>query len=75
LAPPPRALSAAGANVTIADLNAERGGALAEELGAQFVAKVRGVQDQSFDGNRLRRGEAHEAITCSKAARDQIRRR
>ena len=33
-----RALHAAGANVTIADLNAERGEALAEELGAAFVA-------------------------------------
>ena len=32
-----RALNAAGANVTIADLNAERGAALAEELGASFV--------------------------------------
>ncbi len=33
-----RALHAAGANVTIADLNAERGQALADELGATFVA-------------------------------------
>ena len=33
-----RRLHDAGANVTIADLNAERGAALAEELGAQFVA-------------------------------------
>src|SRR6185436_1990324 len=33
-----RALSAAGANVTIADLNAERGAALAEEIGAEFIA-------------------------------------
>ena len=33
-----RALHAAGANVTIADLNPERGQALADELGAQFVA-------------------------------------
>src|SRR5690349_6701273 len=33
-----RALNAAGANVTIADLNAEAGQALADELGAQFVA-------------------------------------
>jgi NAD(P)-dependent dehydrogenase (short-subunit alcohol dehydrogenase family) len=33
-----RALAAAGANVTIADLNPERGAALAEELGASFVA-------------------------------------
>jgi NAD(P)-dependent dehydrogenase (short-subunit alcohol dehydrogenase family) len=32
-----RALSAAGANVTIADLNAERGTALAEEIGAAFI--------------------------------------
>ena len=31
-------MNAAGANVTIADLNAERGAALAEELGARFVA-------------------------------------
>ena len=30
-------LSAAGARVVIADLNAEKGGALAEELGASFV--------------------------------------
>src|SRR3954454_1545192 len=33
-----RRLHEAGANVTIADLNPERGGALAEELGASFVA-------------------------------------
>jgi len=33
-----RALHAAGANVTIADLNPERGQALADELGANFVA-------------------------------------
>jgi NAD(P)-dependent dehydrogenase (short-subunit alcohol dehydrogenase family) len=33
-----RALHAAGAKVTIADLNPERGEALAEELGARFVA-------------------------------------
>jgi NAD(P)-dependent dehydrogenase (short-subunit alcohol dehydrogenase family) len=33
-----RRLAAAGANVTIADLNAERGAALAEEIGAEFVA-------------------------------------
>jgi NAD(P)-dependent dehydrogenase (short-subunit alcohol dehydrogenase family) len=33
-----RALSAAGANVTIADLNPDRGQALADELGAGFVA-------------------------------------
>ena len=33
-----RRLHDAGANVTIADLNAERGAALAEELGASFVA-------------------------------------
>jgi NAD(P)-dependent dehydrogenase (short-subunit alcohol dehydrogenase family) len=32
-----RALHAAGANVTIADLNPERGQALADELGARFV--------------------------------------
>jgi NAD(P)-dependent dehydrogenase (short-subunit alcohol dehydrogenase family) len=33
-----RALNAAGANVTIADVDAERGAALADELGATFVA-------------------------------------
>jgi len=33
-----RALREAGANVTIADVDAERGGVLAEELGARFVA-------------------------------------
>jgi 3-hydroxyacyl-CoA dehydrogenase / 3-hydroxy-2-methylbutyryl-CoA dehydrogenase len=33
-----RRLAGAGANVTIADLNAERGNALAEEIGAGFVA-------------------------------------
>jgi NAD(P)-dependent dehydrogenase (short-subunit alcohol dehydrogenase family) len=33
-----RALHGAGANVTIADLNPERGQALADELGARFVA-------------------------------------
>jgi 3-hydroxyacyl-CoA dehydrogenase / 3-hydroxy-2-methylbutyryl-CoA dehydrogenase len=33
-----RAFSEAGANVTIADIDAERGGALADELGATFVA-------------------------------------
>ncbi len=33
-----RALAAAGANVVIADLNAEKGGALAGEIGASFVA-------------------------------------
>src|SRR4051812_25212646 len=33
-----RALHAAGANVTIADLNPERGQALADEVGAGFVA-------------------------------------
>jgi len=33
-----RALAAAGARVTIADLNAERGAALAEELGGGFAA-------------------------------------
>jgi NAD(P)-dependent dehydrogenase (short-subunit alcohol dehydrogenase family) len=33
-----RRFAAAGANVTIADLNAERGAALAEEIGAEFVA-------------------------------------
>jgi len=33
-----RALAAAGAKVTIADLNAERGEALAAEIGGQFVA-------------------------------------
>src|SRR3954465_8892611 len=33
-----RALHAAGAEVTIADLNPERGAALADELGARFVA-------------------------------------
>src|SRR3954451_19421953 len=39
-----RALHAAGANVTIADLDRERGAALADELGAIFVAA--GVTDQ-----------------------------
>ena len=33
-----RRLAAAGARLTIADLNAEKGGALADELGARFVA-------------------------------------
>jgi len=33
-----RGLNAAGANVTIADLNEERGAALASEIGARFVA-------------------------------------
>lgn len=33
-----RALAAGGARVTIADLNAERGEALAEEIGGEFVA-------------------------------------
>jgi 3-hydroxyacyl-CoA dehydrogenase / 3-hydroxy-2-methylbutyryl-CoA dehydrogenase len=33
-----RALDEAGANVTIADIDAERGAALADELGARFVA-------------------------------------
>ncbi|WP_028067031.1 SDR family NAD(P)-dependent oxidoreductase [Solirubrobacter soli] len=33
-----RALHEAGANVTIADIDAERGAALADELGARFVA-------------------------------------
>src|SRR3954447_13547724 len=33
-----RALHAAGANVTIADLNPERGQELADELGANFIA-------------------------------------
>ncbi len=33
-----RALNGAGANVTIADIDAERGAALADELGARFVA-------------------------------------
>jgi NAD(P)-dependent dehydrogenase (short-subunit alcohol dehydrogenase family) len=33
-----RTLAAAGANVTIADVNAERGAALAEEIGGRFVA-------------------------------------
>jgi NAD(P)-dependent dehydrogenase (short-subunit alcohol dehydrogenase family) len=33
-----RALNAAGANVTIADIDAERGQTLADELGARFVA-------------------------------------
>jgi NAD(P)-dependent dehydrogenase (short-subunit alcohol dehydrogenase family) len=33
-----RALSEAGANVTIADIDAERGSALADEIGAAFVA-------------------------------------
>ncbi|HYH87893.1 MAG TPA: SDR family NAD(P)-dependent oxidoreductase, partial [Solirubrobacteraceae bacterium] len=33
-----RRLKADGANVTIADLNAETGEALAEELGATFVS-------------------------------------
>jgi NAD(P)-dependent dehydrogenase (short-subunit alcohol dehydrogenase family) len=33
-----RALNAAGANVTIADIDAERGAALADEIGATFVA-------------------------------------
>jgi NAD(P)-dependent dehydrogenase (short-subunit alcohol dehydrogenase family) len=33
-----RALRGAGANVTIADVNAEKGGALADELGAEFLA-------------------------------------
>src|SRR3954454_185381 len=33
-----RALHAAGAHVTIADLNPDRGQALADELGARFVA-------------------------------------
>jgi NAD(P)-dependent dehydrogenase (short-subunit alcohol dehydrogenase family) len=33
-----RAFSEAGANVTIADIDAERGATLAEELGARFVA-------------------------------------
>ena len=33
-----RAFSQAGANVTIADIDAERGAALADELGARFVA-------------------------------------
>jgi NAD(P)-dependent dehydrogenase (short-subunit alcohol dehydrogenase family) len=32
-----RALSAAGANVTIADIDSERGSALADELGAEFI--------------------------------------
>ena len=32
-----RALNAAGANVTIADIDSERGSALAEELGADFI--------------------------------------
>jgi NAD(P)-dependent dehydrogenase (short-subunit alcohol dehydrogenase family) len=33
-----RALARAGAQVTIADVNAERGAAVAEELGAPFAA-------------------------------------
>src|ERR1700722_18665405 len=36
--PPVRALHGPGARVTIADVNAERGAALADELGLEFVA-------------------------------------
>src|SRR4051812_564527 len=51
-----RALAAAGANVVIADLNAEKGEALAAEIGAGFVAAdvtdaeaVAGAVEQAAD--------------------------
>jgi NAD(P)-dependent dehydrogenase (short-subunit alcohol dehydrogenase family) len=56
-----RALNAAGANVTIADIDAERGAALAEELGAAFVAtdvtdeaQVQAAVDQAAGEDGLR---------------------
>jgi NAD(P)-dependent dehydrogenase (short-subunit alcohol dehydrogenase family) len=56
-----RALAGAGASVTIADIDAERGGALAEELGAVFVAtdvtdeaQVQAAVDAAAGGGELR---------------------
>jgi NAD(P)-dependent dehydrogenase (short-subunit alcohol dehydrogenase family) len=56
-----RALNQAGANVTIADIDAERGGALADELGARFVAtdvtdeaQVQAAVDQAAGDEGLR---------------------
>ncbi|HEY6775052.1 MAG TPA: SDR family NAD(P)-dependent oxidoreductase [Thermoleophilaceae bacterium] len=59
-----RALGARGARVTIADLNAERGGALATELGGQFVeadvtdeTQVRAAVESA--------GELRLAVSCA----------
>jgi NAD(P)-dependent dehydrogenase (short-subunit alcohol dehydrogenase family) len=56
-----RALDEAGANVTIADIDAERGAALADELGARFVAtdvtdeaQVQAAVDQAAGDEGLR---------------------
>ena len=53
-----RALVAAGANVTIADLNAEKGAALADELGASFVATD--VTDEAAVSAAVERAAAAE---------------
>ncbi len=53
-----KALAAAGAKVTIADLNAERGEALAAEIGGQFVAAD--VTDPEAVGAAVERAAATE---------------
>jgi 3-hydroxyacyl-CoA dehydrogenase / 3-hydroxy-2-methylbutyryl-CoA dehydrogenase len=53
-----RGLAEAGAKVVIADLNAERGGALAEEIGGEFVEA--NVTDEAAVGAAVERAAAVE---------------
>jgi len=62
-----RRLSAAGASVTIADLNAERGEALASELGARFVAcdVTEPEQVEAAVAAARADGELRISVTCA----------
>jgi NAD(P)-dependent dehydrogenase (short-subunit alcohol dehydrogenase family) len=62
-----RALNDAGANVTIADIDAERGEALADEIGAAFVATDVTDEDQveAAVEAATRGGELRVSISCA----------
>ena len=62
-----RALHEAGANVTIADIDAERGTALADEIGATFVATdvTDEAQVQAAVDTAARGGELRVSISCA----------
>ena len=59
-----RRLRAAGARVTIADVNAERGEALASELGGAFVA-CDVTQPEQVDAAVVAAGELRVAVCCA----------
>src|SRR5689334_17013514 len=62
-----RALTEAGANVTIADIDAERGSALADEIGATFVATdvTDEAQVQAAVDAAAGDGELRISISCA----------